>query len=104
MNTPICDFLSAYANSDAKRFHMPGHKGSGENAFLDLTEIDGLDSLYLDAGVISESEKNASHIFGSYKTCYSAEGSSQCIKAMLHIAKMCKNPRGRGYILATRFL
>ncbi|MBQ3588919.1 MAG: PLP-dependent transferase [Clostridia bacterium] len=102
MNTPICDFLDAYAKSDARRFHMPGHKGNGENASLDLTEIDGLDSLYCDSGVILESEQNASELFGSYNTCYSAEGASQCIKAMLHIAKMCKNPTTRGYILATR--
>lgn len=102
MNTPICDFLDAYAKSDAKRFHMPGHKGNGENASLDLTEIDGLDSLYNDSGIIFESEQNAKKLFGSYKTCYSTEGASQCIKAMLHIAKMCKNPTTRGYILATR--
>ncbi len=102
MNTPICDFLKEYACGDKRRFHMPGHKGIGENASLDLTEVDGLDSLYSDSGVIYESEQNASALFGSYKTCYSTEGASQCIKAMLHIAKMCKNPTTRGYILATR--
>ena len=27
MNTPICDFLERYAEEDAVRLHMPGHKG-----------------------------------------------------------------------------
>lgn len=102
MNTPICDFINAYIQNGKKRFHMPGHKGVGDIEALDLTEINGLDSLYSDSGVIYESEKNASMLFGSYKTAYSVEGSSQCIKAMLHLAKMYKNPSTRGYILATR--
>ena len=27
MNTPVCDFCRNYAESDALRLHMPGHKG-----------------------------------------------------------------------------
>ena len=102
MSTPICDFLKNYVDKKHKRFHMPGHKGKNEGTAYDLTEIDGLDSLYTGKGVIYDSEQIASKIFGSLRTCYSVEGSSQCIKAMLHLAKLCKNPATRGYILATR--
>ena len=48
METPICDFVRKYAESEAIRLHMPGHKGKnllGLEA-LDITEIDGADSLY----------------------------------------------------------
>ncbi len=102
MNTPICDFLESYASNEYRRFHMPGHKGKGEGTLTDLTEVDGLDGLYTEKGVIFESEQNASSLFGSLRTCYSVEGSSQCVRAMLHLAKLCKNPDTRGYILATR--
>lgn len=61
------------------RFHMPGHKGAG---FLgcegfDITEIAGADELYDARGIIAESERNAASLFGSRRTCYSTEGSSQ---------------------------
>ena len=102
VKTPICDFINAYIKENNTRLHMPGHKGIGAVETFDITEIHGMDSLYSNSGVILESEKIASRLFGSYKTCYSTEGSTQCIKAMLHLAKMYKNPRGRGYILAGR--
>ncbi len=100
MNTPICDFVEAYKNSDKIRLHMPGHKGKMYPN--DITEIDGADALYTASGIIKESEDNASHLFGSYKTYYSTEGSSLCIKAMLYLAKMYKNIKGRGYVIAGR--
>ena len=101
-SAPICDFINRHINDKKIRFHMPGHKGKGEIEALDITEIYGMDSLYSDKGVILESEKIASKIFGSYKTCFSTEGSSQCIKAMLHLAMALKCPRGDGYVLAGR--
>ncbi|MBR5279188.1 MAG: amino acid decarboxylase, partial [Clostridia bacterium] len=89
MNTPICDFVEHYASKNAVRAHMPGHKG---NSFLgcealDITEINGADSLFESEGVIAESEKNASGIFGC-NSFYSAEGASLCIRAMLYLAKL----------------
>ena len=102
MNTPICDFIDGYILENGTRMHMPGHKGSGELEALDITEIEGVDSLYSDTGIIRESENNATELFGSLKTCYSTQGSTQCIKAMLHLAKIYQNPKGRGYILAGR--
>ena len=88
MQRPICDFVGQYRASGTARFHMPGHKGE---AFLgceslDLTEIQGADSLYEADGIIAESEQNASLLFGSSRTFYSTEGSSQCIRAMLYLA------------------
>lgn len=91
MHTPICDFVREYAKKDAMRLHMPGHKGHGPLGIeaLDITEIDGADSLYEAAGIISESEQNASCLFGC-DTYYATEGSSQCIRAMLLLARQLK--------------
>ncbi|MBQ9196138.1 MAG: amino acid decarboxylase [Clostridia bacterium] len=88
MQTPICDFVRKYAQSNAARMHMPGHKGKtviGPEA-LDITEIAGADELYHARGVIRESERNAAALFGTEDTLYSAEGSSLCIRAMLYLA------------------
>ena len=104
MTTPICDFARRYAESDALRLHMPGHKGSG---FLgveqwDSTEIDGADSLYEAEGIIRESEENASALFG-VPTFYSTEGSSQCIRAMVYLVALHAKKQGnRPLILAGR--
>lgn len=88
MTTPIADFIRAYAAGRTARLHMPGHKGSGPLGCeaWDVTEIKGADSLYEASGIIAESEANAAVLFGSGATFYSTEGSSQCVKAMLHLA------------------
>lgn len=85
MKTPIVDFVKSYAESEAARFHMPGHKGKSRLGCeaLDLTEIAGADCLYSANGIISESENNAASLFGTAHTFYSAEGSTLAIKAML---------------------
>lgn len=97
MNTPICDFAAAYQSSGKLRFHMPGHKGVpviGPEG-LDITEIDGADVLYDAKGIIRESERNASGLFGTQDTLYSAEGSSLCIRAMLYLAVLYAKMNGR---------
>ena len=89
MQTPICDFVTKYAASDTVRFHMPGHKGQpylGCEA-RDITEISGADALYEASGIIGESEANATELFGTGRTFYSTEGSSQCVRAMLELAR-----------------
>ena len=101
MDTPICDFVREYARSNTCRMHMPGHKG---NAFLgmehlDITEIQGADSLYEAEGIIAKSEANASALFGC-KTFYSTEGSSQCIRAMLYLLSLYAKQRGRKPLIA----
>lgn len=96
MKTPIVDFCRRYAESDTVRLHMPGHKGASFLGCesLDVTEIQGADSLYEAAGIIRESEANASALFGC-PTYYSAEGSSLCIRAMLYLAALCARAKGR---------
>lgn len=103
--TPICDFVKKYSEQKYARFHMPGHKGKSvlgcEQA--DITEIVGADSLYEAKGIIAESERNAAELFGTQKTLYSTEGSSQCIRAMLQLATAYSRNEGRKpLILATR--
>ena len=88
MTTPIVDFVRQYARSGTSRLHMPGHKGQpflGCEAW-DITEIKGADELYEAEGIIARSEANATALFGTARTYYSTEGSSQCIRAMLALA------------------
>lgn len=101
MTAPIADFVRAYAADRTARLHMPGHKGSGPLGYeaWDLTEIAGADSLYEAAGIIAESEANAAALFGSGATFYSTEGSSQCVKAMLHLA-LQNRPAGTPPVIA----
>ncbi len=104
MKTPICDFVKGYAKSNALKLHIPGHKGKEMLGFegLDITEIDGADSLYEASGIIAESEKNASELF-SCDTYYSTEGSSQCIRAMMHLVSLhARNMGEKAYVLAGR--
>ena len=104
MDTPIADFLSRYQDEGVARFHMPGHKGM---AFLgceslDITEVKGADSLYEAEGIIAKSEQNAAVLFGSQRTCYSTEGSSQCIRAMLYLAITHRTSDTRPVVVAAR--
>lgn len=95
MNAPIVEFLNGYQREGMARFHMPGHKGAGPLGCegWDLTEIKGADSLYDPGGIIARSEANAAEVFGTRRTFYSTEGSSQCVKAMLCLA-MARRPAG----------
>lgn len=87
MKTPIVDFVKQYKDSGMTRLHMPGHKGKSFLGFeeYDITEIKGADALYEAEGIIRTSEKNATELFGSRRTLYSTEGSSQCIRGMLYL-------------------
>ena len=92
VNTPVADFVRAYAGSGVSRLHMPGHKGQpflGCEA-LDITEVQGADALFEAAGILRESEEHAASLFGAARTLYSTEGSSQCIRAMLCLALTCR--------------
>lgn len=107
MNTPVVDFVTEYRDKQWSRFHMPGHKG---HVFFgcepgDITEIQGADVLHHGDGIIRESEKNASGLFGSGMTHYSTEGSTHCIKSMLAILLLEAKERKkeeRPWILAAR--
>ncbi len=105
MKTPICDFVENYAREGGLRLHMPGHKGV---PFLgveerDITEVDGADVLYSPDGIIAESEKYATELFGSGKTVYSTEGSSLSIRAMVYLITLHAKKEGKKpLILAAR--
>ena len=101
MDTPICDFVRDYGSKDNIRLHMPGHKGKNLLGVehLDITEIDGADSLYEASGIIQKSEENASRLFGC-PTFYSTEGSSQCIRAMLYLAMLHAKEQGKRPVIA----
>ena len=101
MKTPICDFVEKYCESKAVRMHMPGHKGADKLGFehLDITEFEGADDLYHPTGIIAESEKNASDLFGC-PTYYCTEGSSQCIRAMMYLLTIYAKKQGRKPIIA----
>ena len=105
MNTPIVDFVQAYAASGTARLHMPGHKGKPFLGCeqLDITEIQGADDLFAPDGVIAESERNAAALFGAGKTLYSTEGATLAIKTMLALVVQKAQKTGtRARILATR--
>ena len=90
MDTPVIDFLKDFAETGMLRCHMPGHKGRGlpfVSAAFDITEISGADSLFEADGIIAESERNMSRLYGSAATVYSAGGSTLCIQAMLSVMK-----------------
>ena len=104
MKTPLYDFIKNYAEKKSVRMHMPGHKGKGELNVegFDITEIDGADSLYHSDGIIEQSRKNASLLFGC-PTFYSTEGSSHCIRSMLYLSSQKARMEGKTpYVLAGR--
>lgn len=104
MNTPICDFVTEYANSKKVRAHMPGHKGEKRLGLehLDITEVFGADSLFEASSIIKSSEENAGSLFGAH-TYYSTEGSSLSIRAMLYLALLYAKKKGKAeLVLAAR--
>lgn len=74
---------------------MPGHKGVGKTERDDITEVFGADVLYSPNGVILESEKVASKIFGSKATFYSTEGTSLNVRAVVFLVKLYAKSIGR---------
>lgn len=104
MDTPICDFVKHYAQNKTSRLHMPGHKGRRFLGCepLDITEIDGADSLYEANGIILQSEQNATALFDTGTTLYSTEGSSQCIRAMLYLAVQARSAGTNPMVVAAR--
>lgn len=102
MDTPIIDFVKSYRDGKAARLHMPGHKGVNFLGCeeLDITEISGADELYNADGIILKSEMNAARLFGTKRTLYSVEGSSQCIRAMLFLARLNSKSAGKRPVIA----
>ncbi len=104
MNTPIYDFVKSYAAKSGVRFHMPGHKGKGPLRIeaLDITEVAGADVLGEACGIIGESEKNATELFGTGRTVFLTGGSTAAIQAMLALAMLRYRTKEKTCILAAR--
>ncbi len=104
MNTPVFDFLKGYQLEGMSRFHMPGHKGAKRLGCedWDLTEIKGADALYEAGGIIAQAEENTAALYGSQRSLWSTEGSSQCVRAMLYLAVTHRGPGTAPVVLAAR--
>ncbi len=81
MDTPIYDMLLKMKNSNIYPFHMPGHKRNklfmpSDMLNMDITEVEGADSLHNPKGVIKKSLENLSKVFGSDYSFISVNGSS----------------------------
>ena len=98
-STPVSDFVDEYVRHNPLRLHMPGHKGQGEMARLDITEVTGAPALYPASGILLESETRAASLFGAGRTIYSTEGSSLCIRAMLFLASLYAREAGRAPVI-----
>lgn len=89
---PVYDKLVEFAETKKIRFCMPSHKGKEMGSFLDgvfpfdITELPDTDNLYISEGIIGEAEDKAAEIFKSKATCFSANGATACVKAMLSLA------------------
>ena len=103
MKTPIFDFVKSYNDGKTVRFHMPGHKGVSSLGCegYDITEISGADVLYSADGIIDESERNLSALYGTEHSFYSTQGSTLAIFAMLRLVSE-RDGEERPLILAAR--
>lgn len=91
------DVLKKYSDKNFSRFHVPGNKGLLDiNPKYDVTELDCTDDLYCSTGVIKNSEKRLSEIYGSGCSVFSTGGNTLCIQTMLYVAV----PRGANIIVA----
>ena len=79
----LIERLKKYRRSDMYPFHMPGHKRaegiklSFPDPFsVDITEIDGFDNLHHPEGILKESMKWASSLYGSDHKWYLVNGST----------------------------
>ena len=77
--------LTAYSESDAYGFHMPGHKRNpdlqrrlGENLpfSIDITEITDFDDLHHAKGILLEGEQLAASLYGSAESHFLINGST----------------------------
>lgn len=66
---------------------------------LDITEIEGADVLYHEEGILAESQKNASSLFGSRQTLYSTEGATLCIRGMLAMVRYFAKEQNRNPVI-----
>ena len=88
MNTPLYHALTAFADTDPLRMHMPGHKGKGlpgweQLARVDFTELPPTGNLYEAGGAIGEAEVLWAKAFGMQECLMLTCGSTQGIHSAL---------------------
>ncbi|MBQ6442275.1 MAG: aminotransferase class I/II-fold pyridoxal phosphate-dependent enzyme [Lachnospiraceae bacterium] len=90
MNKTLDQQLKEYATKDYYPFHMPGHKRTdlslGEPSLIDITEINGFDDLHHPTGLILETERAASRLWGVKRSFLLVNGSTVGILAGISAA------------------
>lgn len=93
--TPLLSAVEGYILQKNLRLHTPGHAGVGLLNFkafsevlpYDITELDGLESLFESCGAIFESEVFAAKALQAKNVIYSASGSTPLIQSALSVAR-----------------
>ena len=88
MNTPLFHALTAFADTNPLRMHMPGHKGKGLPGWeqlvrVDFTELPPTGNLYEAGGAIGEAEDLWAKVFGMQECLMLTCGSTQGIHSAL---------------------
>lgn len=91
MDNTLYNKLIKYRSLERSSFHTPGHKNTynvlpKDLLEVDLTELPETDSLYEASGIIHEAEAQASLLFESRRTLFSAGGCTLCIQTMIRLA------------------
>lgn len=93
--TPLLDAMDRFQKQRPAYFRIPGHRfergvsqrlteKTGEKVFsFDLTEAEGLDDLHHPEGVIAESQRLASEVFGADETFFLVNGTTCGNEAMV---------------------
>lgn len=87
----LSKFIREYDSDGFLRLHTPGHQARCEfinkiSPRLDITEIDGSDSLYHSDGIIADLENEISELYQA-QSVISAGGSTLCIQTMVSLFK-----------------
>lgn len=99
-SSPLYSAIKNYIKQDNLRLHMPGHAGGKgfidqalrEFASMDLTEVPGLDDLYMPEGAIKESIELMAKAYGAQESFFLVNGASSGIHALL-MAVACDNDK-----------
>lgn len=78
--------LKEYNKKDIMPMHMPGHKRkpiTGLPTDIDITEIEGFDSLLNSSGILFDMQKKAAKVFGAERVFFLTNGSSGGVLASI---------------------
>ena len=84
---PMEEMLRGYCRQGDDRWHMPGHKGTGEALprAWDITEVTGSDNLHAPQGVIDQAQRLLAERAGAAHSHFLVGGSTAGLHAMLAI-------------------